>query len=302
MSLQQLRSLLGSNYEVPRYFTLRGNERNGGLLYSEQSLTNLLTNTEHNIYVHINPTTCHRPSVKASAKDVTALANVLIDIDPVAPYPSVESALESVKASMEDLIPGSTSAASVVMSGRGCQIWLHFRQVSLDGGEDLRSLCQRATTSFLRLLNPGASGCRVDTSCSDVSRVARMPWSVNQKTKQTAYILSQGASRLDPGLLFEFDPGPPDNSHLPDLNSTTSLGYVLPYVTLTAARFLSDGVPSPGRHAAAYAAASSLRELNVPKETTELWVTKGGLCCDPPLSPGECIRVVSSAYHGRWTK
>lgn len=300
--LDRLRKLLGSNTLPPRYFTLRGEQRAGGLVTSDGALCGLLSNTDHSIYVHLNPSVPRQFSPKASARDITHFTNLLVDIDPVSSDAEPRRALDATLESLEILIPGSTQASSVVYSGRGFQVWLHFEATDLRSDEDQRHAIHRATTSLLGLVSAGDFGCRVDSSCSDLSRVARMPGSVNQKTKQTScYIREDYTKLLDLGSLLVFDAGPPVKTDVPKLPPGSPVGFVLPHLTLKAATFLTEGSPSPGRHAAAYAAAASLREAGIELETAAEWVVRGGKRCDPPLSPSECIAATRCAYNG-WSK
>ena len=300
--LEQLRKLLGSNDMAPRYFTLRGDHRAGGLVHSDEALRNLLTNTSHSIYVHLNPSASRSFSPKANAMDVTHFSNLLIDIDPVSPDAQPRRALDDTLAVLETLIPGSTEASSIVYSGRGFQVWLHFERQDLREVEGLRGAVHRATASLLHQLDTGTHECRVDSSCSDLSRVARMPGSINQKTGNMAtYVREDYTKLLDIGSLLVFDAGPPAKTPPPKLAEGSAMGFILPHLTLRAATFLTEGVGSPGRHAAAYATAASLRETGITHDIAEEWVVRGGKRCDPPLSPSECIAATRCAYNG-WQK
>jgi hypothetical protein len=55
-------------------------------------------------------------------------------------------------------------------------------------------------------------------------------------------------------------------------------------------------VASPGRHAAAFAAAASLAELKTPQAQAAEWVAEGGALCNPPLSKSESYRATRNAY------
>ncbi len=296
--LEQLRKLLGSNGFPPRYFTLRGEHRAGGFINSDRALSALLTNTGHNIYVHLNPSTVRPFSPKASNDDTTEFCNILVDIDPVSPDAQPLYTLHGVMDRMESLISGSASSVSIVDSGRGVQVWMHFERTPLTQGE-LRSSINRATAALLRLVQPEQSfGCRVDTSCADLARVARLPGSTNQKTGRIATIIHNDYTtflRLD--SLLALDPGPPPPPVIPNHIKGAKLGFVLPYLTFTAASFLTQGASSPGRHARAYAAAASLREVGIDIEQAQEWVALGGRCCDPPLSQSECVAATRNAYN-----
>jgi hypothetical protein len=300
--LDRLRKLLGSNDLPPRYFAIKDGQRAGGLVTNDGALRSLLTNTGHNLYVHLNPSVARQFSPKANASDVTHFTNLLVDIDPLSADAEPRKALDAATTALETLLPGSTEASSVVYSGRGFQIWVHFAGQDLRGNQELRHSVHRATSALLGMVDCGTFGCRVDTSCSDLSRVARLPGSVNQKTGQLASYLREDYTRLlDIGSLLVFDSGPPVRTDAPKLPPGSPVGFVLPHLTLKAATFLTEGVDSPGRHASAYAAAASLREAGIELETAAEWVVRGGKRCDPPLPPSECIAATRCAYNG-WSK
>jgi hypothetical protein len=265
----------------------------GGLVQSPRQLSTLLSNTDWDLYVHINPTDMRRASPKASAREVTHLTNILLDIDLVSLDADPDAALDCALTELDLLAKGSRSATTLVHSGRGRQAWVSFHPLELSL-PSLRHEVERATSALFRQLPTGQWGCRIDYSCSDVSRVARLPGSINQKTQTPAFVLSKGSTLCDPSLLLRFDPGPPPAVELPP--SPRALGYVLPYVTARAARFFTSGVESPGRHAAAFAAAASLAELNIPFDTAVDWVAEGGALCNPRLSALEAHRATRNAY------
>jgi hypothetical protein len=257
------------------------------------------------LYVHLNPSVARQFSPKANASDVTHFTNLLVDIDPLSADAEPRKALDAATTALEAILPGSTEASSVVYSGRGFQVWVHFEKQDLHSCPDLRYRVNRATHALLTLVGRrtgSAFDCRVDTSCSDLSRVARLPGSVNQKTGQLASYLREDYTRLlDIGSLLVFDSGPPVRTDAPKLPPGSPVGFVLPHLTLKAATFLTEGVDSPGRHASAYAAAASLREAGIELETAAEWVVRGGKRCDPPLPPSECIAATRCAYNG-WSK
>jgi hypothetical protein len=136
-----------------------------------------------------------------------------------------------------------------------------------------------------RQLNPDY-GCLVDTSCSDLSRVVRLPGSTNQKTLRPCVILDTGTpiDLVDKVLACSIPPPEPVPCRHVD---TSNLAAVLPHLTEAAQRFLTEGAPFGSRHAAAYAAAASLREAGVPLERALNWVCRGGTFCSPPLTSQE---------------
>ena len=279
-----------------RYFAKRKGEVAGGCITTPRQLETLRSNTGWDLYVHINPSVIGKCVTKASSADVTHLTNILIDIDPVSPGAVPFAAMAATLKRLGELtFPGAEKCVSIINSGRGVQGWLRLAP-PLELTPELRSVCERATARFLALLDTGQYGCRVDTSCSDLCRVARLPGSVNQKSQQFAGFFSSATEFFPVDSLLAFDPGPPDERDRPDMSERTILGLVLPHVSYRAYIFLTDGVSSPGRHAAAYAAAASLRDLNVREEVAAEWVADAAKLCSPPLSKSEAIRTTRNAY------
>lgn len=278
----------------PRFFAKAAGSVAGGWIHDEHGYNNLLSNTGWNIYVGINPCIAP-PNVKARDSDIFAAHNILIDIDPVGGFSEPNKAIFNTGESLKKLLgKGAFYCSHLVASGRGFQIWLPVEPTEFD--EDFtEARWTRCVREVLSHLSCGDTGCRVDTSCSDLSRVARAPGSINQKTGRKASLVSKGdGSRLGVGSILVFDPGEPEEvSQAPN---TSKLSDVVSYLTLKAVKFLTEGETEPGRHAAAFAAAASLRDQGVPVENALAWVTRGGSLCDPILSPSECSRATHNAY------
>lgn len=289
-----IKKILCRHHEHPRFFAKNADSRLGGYVRTEKQFLTLRQNPGWDIYLHLNPTDNRRASPKAAGSDVTLFTNMLVDIDVLDGRPDLYSISMFVLGQLEALIEGSTNACHMVFSGRGFQLWVPFDPYPLTDAKE-RRMVESACKNVLQKLVTGSSHCKVDTSCSDLARVARCPGTVNTKSGLTAELVSIGEGVADLRQLLTYAT-PPQAKQTLNLTSATSVGYVLPYVSARAADFLSVGVSEPGRHAAAYAAAASLRELEIPLEVAEIWVAEAGHLCNPSLSPAECYRATRNAY------
>jgi hypothetical protein len=109
--------------------------------------------------------------------------------------------------------------------------------------------------------------------------VVRCPGSVNQKTGKRAEVefhegLGKNIEDLAPLAAPETEPVRP-------IENNRNLSNVLPHLTVTARRYILDGVETPGRHSAAFHAAKLLKELGVPYEAARAWIKNGAWLCKP---------------------
>lgn len=266
-----------------RYLAKRDRILLGGELPSSAGLRSLLANLpDWNLYAQLNPAPGFR-GLKAATRHVTHLRYLVIDLDPTLPG--------------VDVLPTAWSLAlehdaTLLDSGRGAQVWVHLDPVPLNG-PDQRARIERGIGTWLRFL-PHPPTVDVDTSCSDLARVVRMPDSINQKTGRPARLLRRGSPIPMFTRLMDLGAAPAETGSV--AKDTAHLGAVIPHLTETAARFLTEGWVTPGRHAAAYAAAASLRDAAVELEWAEAWVSRGGSQCEPPLPPSDSQRAVHNAY------
>lgn len=295
-NLHQVWSLLGGPV---RYFAKSSPLVQGGVCKTVTSLQRAVTNLPNwDFYVTLNPS--QGLGVKAKSSDITHWSRVLIDIDPVTPFAVPPYACGLVCGQLLQLIPAVSRAMTVIDSGRGYQIWLAIEPLAIEGRTHAQFI-ERGMAHLLRLLDgPDMAGCRVDPSCSDLARVARCPGTVNQKTGRTAEILwrySLAPEHLTP-LPAEaiLSLAPPHNpSELKPIEHK-SLTQLLPYLGQRVATFLTEGVGTPGRHSASYAASASLRELGVPEPEARELVRKGASYCRPQLTREDVDRTVRTAY------
>ena len=301
----------------------------GGVVKSRQGTLRLLRNLNGraDLYWGINPSD-KMTGVRVSAKDITHWSNVLIDVDPVLPDADPLAAADFYIDRASHLLDQELHP-TVIHSGRGAQVILSLVPLALD--DHLRRQVRAAVGAFLRAVSWSGSGsaphapalapclhqdgeppvlsqrgqtpvhgCIVDTSCSDLARVARMPETINLRTnKKAALVRWQShraeAFRVAPQSILALAGRVPDPVVEPT-TITSSWQSVWHLLTARAQRFIEEGSSSPGRHTAAYACARSLRDRGVQIESAERVVLKGAALCEPPLPTREATRIVTCAY------
>lgn len=275
-----------------RYFAKLNKLNIAGVARSRAELDRLIS--EHSAfdwYLTLNPTRARACPPKARSRDVIEWAWVLLDFDPMREDASPPDALQYTLDS-EHL----WDYTAVIDSGRGMQAWVSLRPMSLEG-QVSRSQIERAVSAWLRALNHFRGGCRIDTSCSDLARVARCPGTVNHKTGRVARILSLPTDQLDPQRILDHMPkGEELPNHRGQGAPEDSLSRLLPSLTETASRFLVEGHVSPGRHTSCYAAARSLCEAGIPLDRALALTLRGGELSQPPLPIRDIVRATKAAY------
>ena len=275
---------------------LRGCPPLGGTLADHDSLQGFARRYGTNdCYIGLNPTST-QAKPRASADDIGFIRGLVIDIDPVCSPASPD--IERIVAHAENLL-GIGLNPDRVDSGRGRQLWLRFDPVPVPTQEE-KSQWRRAVGAFLHRLDQDlgvVGGCRIDTSCCDLPRLVRLPGTINTKTGRTAQFLGigQADSRIRTSILERFGvssaPQRPTSQCARD--NWKPLFHML---SGRAKAFLSAGCGEPGRHAAAFATAASMRDLGASYEATERAVLLGAGKCSPPLSTYEATRCVRNAF------
>jgi len=233
--------------------------------------------------------------VKPSDDEIQSYDRFIIDVDPlgtIAVAPSIGN------------IPYAGYWQSVVYSGRGLQLHCKFTPHDLSVVEirsRVRTLFKEMKVEYFNKI-----GGRVDTSCTDASRLVRMPGTVNHKSKNVAwadphpsqYYLHQ--QNMDP-LRWEpeeqHEPPPPFNGNI------TNLSQVASRLTRTAVEYLTFGTIYD-RHKTCFAAAISLREAGVSEEIALQWCWNGNTVVHQnyQLPKRDVEHCVKSAYQKHITE
>lgn len=289
-----------------RYFAKAFGGVMGGPCYTHTDMKKLVTRLnadQASSYIALNPTVT-QVTTKSKSADVTHWSFILLDIDPL---PNSESnpifCLGHVLGKLVDhptlskLIP----CVYLIDSGRGAQGWIKLDSMPLPTIND-HFRAERATRwLFTQLSHFTTAGCEIDFSCSDLSRLARLPGTVHSETNRFANFVYPGqqvhntfpcARLLE---LFDADKDEPPIQP-PTTFAHAHISGLLPYMNTTAAGFLTEGSLKNHRHRSAYAAARALREFGKTQEEVLPLIIRGGQLCPVKLSPDECARIVTNAF------
>jgi hypothetical protein len=291
----------------------------------------------HDCYVQLNPTR-KRIETRCTTADITHWQWFLLDIDPVEAEYDCRLALETAEYILTNYLGIKTLHRLVIDSGRGLQAWypleplsmglIHYIRTKRDADcsydeimvdpfagsaqHPTATVAQRTMSYWLNFLkqrlggyNDGrpAWGCTVDVSVSDLPRVMRLPYTVNQKTGRRGGIVEDNLApnvalrekliRYAPYDIWKEVPAvqPPSGT---DANSPWQA--FVPAMTVRGRIFVTEGVEEPGRHHAAVAACRSLRELGCGRDEALKALVVGGLVCTPILEERECRKIVDRNY------
>ena len=234
---------------------------------------------------------------RPSTEHVAFIRCVVIDLDPVQGSISTEPE-RSIIEHAQDLL-GLDLHPDRIDSGRGRQLWLRFEPFPVSTQEE-KQRWRGAVGTFLNRLDQNTGivgGCRIDTSCCDLPRLVRLPGTINTKTGRVAQFLEIGQSdpRVREAILSRFGMESTPQ-HGTRSNGGSDWRHNAHWLSGRAKWFIYHGVSEPGRHSAAFAAASSMKELGASLEATEAAVLRGAERCSPPLSEYEAKRCVRNAF------
>lgn len=276
-----------------RWFAKRGNVLRGGLA-SKGGLGRILANhRDWDIYWGINKDAAPPHAVKARNEEITTWCNILLDLDPITPqcnpHMAAETYLERAKGVLGDVVP------RIVDTGRGVQLILELQPQLLGCSAERYRATAAVRALFALLCAPGpVHGCTLDTSCSDLARVARLPGSINQKTGRVCGVVTEGEQLSTAAMvrLTQLSQGYSEPLRVPNVGgSWKSHLHLLPQDVL---RFISEGVTEPGRHRMAYKTAAYLKDLGTPELDALRLVGAASGKCRPHLA--EFVRCVQNAY------
>lgn len=284
-----------------RWFARRKHEVCGGFIRSEESYQRLLTNlSTWDIYLGLNPANTFL-GTKVRDIDITEVIGLVIDVDPqpglLYPASQAEACEEPILAAVERVL-GRIPSSTVMFTGRGLQVWLRVQYDILTPSN--RPIWRSAIKRFTREIAQAFSHDRfvIDTSCTDLSRLVRAPGSTNQKTGALVTAISTHSyPAIQPNSFLDrfFIPESPESAPAV-LRPNERWWKIFHTLTNRAQVFLTEGVSEPGRHAAAYATAASLRDSGVSFSVAEGLITRAARLCTPPLPQEEAARAARNAY------
>lgn len=257
-----------------------------------------------NIYVCLNPSS-NLSSAKPSLETITKCSWMMLDFDPHPTLFRGISPSELYKAIMEpECLPkffgGTLPTHLAIDSGRGLQLW-----IKLDNDRNYPlNVCGRIVkgiTTAIRghlICDQTIKGYILDDACAELSHLARLPGTINQKTKRVAHILKYHKEEplsLDAMSIYAAAaPEPPSISALPPTGSKWYHHAVFNGLTIYNRDFIRGGVDTAveSRHKRAYACAKQLFEVGCDADLAAFMLYGAAERCTPNLNhsdPG-CIR------------
>lgn len=288
------------------WFLLHNGRASGGTAGSPEVLDRILQ-LGRDYSLHLGVQLTHRTQrYRPSARDITHLSTLFVDIDPIGPNPQPLRAAEATLAHAEHLL-NTRLDPHLIDSGRGAQLWFPFPATPLPSAHS-RGRWQRDASLFLRALAARSAqhfDCRVDTSTADLPRVGRLPGSFNQKSGRRAELLTLGRlAETLPAALHTWAESQDPHEHQSPCAAARDPDRWQPAIDLiphaTARIFLTEGVPEPGRHSAAFHTAAALCEVGVSLSATLRAVCFGALLCQPRLRRDDALHAAHNGWnHGR---
>ena len=281
----------------------------GGAVNSPSSLVQLLRNmnqTKADTYFGLNHSLT-RNRLRLRERDITMWSNVLLDLDPqgAGALDDPGKAAQSFALKAKELL-GCDFSPSIIDSGRGVQVLLHLEPqlITSDSG---RGAVRSAVRAFIKKLSVDLpeSGptppYRLDTSCSDLSRLARMPYTFNSKTGRTTRVLAVGQqSALLSRSILEVGRGVVESIPIRPRQEGGRWQEVFHLLTRTAQLFLCEGAALGERHRVVVATVRSLRENGVPLQDVERQIVSANLLGQDPLPECEVLRIVRQQERTRY--
>lgn len=262
---------------------LEGTEKAGGYADTEKELIAAIHSCpDRNFYVCPNPT-LSRVGIRNRTSDVTHWSWLLLDIDPIVksgfdPHPLMDAALLY----LGDMIGEDFARTSpiVIDSGRGLQAWFRLNDWPLadksEGPYGSNFLGRREARITMRYWLDKldkylgeVSGCRIDTTTSDLPRPMRCPGTKNAKTHRMTRMIIP-SSHIFMGLAHRLIVGVPSERFrvdpIPSLPGGVEWQDVFVNLTIKAQNYLCHGKVEPGRHETAWHTAKNLAEKGLTRE------------------------------------
>ena len=247
-----------------------------------------------NSYWQINPTR-RRGGTKCSAEDITHWCLIPFDIDPIDTFSySPEMALVTYELAFRKLIEVDIDKSTWIDSGRGIQGLYAIKPLELTAHTryGASQFMSRLFHTLFRDIGE-TLGCVLDTSCSDLPRVMRMPYTINQKTGRRTHFVGKPSQDFS---LTKIPDLPEPTEDTPVIENAGGWIDFMPYLTVAARCFIQGGHPEPGRHKAAAAGMLSLKEKGATYSQTISALRVGAALCEPPLPFKEILTMVNRKF------
>lgn len=252
-------------------------------------------NNGFNSYWQINPTR-RRDGTRCSEGDITHWCFLPFDIDPVCDGAIPLLALHDFEDRLVSHMPEDFKINRLILdSGRGVQALYPCAPLELtpSGRYGISQFMSRLMHKLLKDVGE-VHGCVLDTSCSDLPRVMRMPYTINTKTGKRASFIAKTqdiAIHSLPAL-----PAPDPHMEVLEIGEGHDWIDYFPHLTVTARKFIQEGHSEPGRHKAAAATMLSLQERGADKRITMDALLTGNAMSPEPLHPREIVTMVDRRF------
>lgn len=299
------------SHQHPVHWTAKnplGRAAVGGFANSAENLVRCANQQDGwDFYVSLNPSS--RSCIKPAKSDITHLSCVGIDLDP---HKNSDFELEPAAKALDSAVFNfleSPNSHCIISSGRGIWAWVFIQPKHLANDvdrEEADALIKGFTSSFIDASPHLSKFGTIDTSCAELSRIARCPGTINHKVNQNAHIC------ID---YFPISPLSFDNfkalgeSEAPSIGrpqppspiTGRSIHEIVPHCNTTSRQFILLGVDSSmeSRHRRLYSSAKNLFELQIEPDLAEFMLWSGAERCIPNLNisdPGIVRRIVRQVW------
>jgi hypothetical protein len=245
------------------------------------------------VYACLNP--ARSMAGKPSVCDITTVRRFMVDLDPISSTASTDALLTSVCDWLRSALNIGDHGRTILYTGRGYQVWVPLvpTDETARAAAGIRGIIRTMAGDLGTVL-----GARVDTTSGEISRVARLPGTVNSKTGRTAAITwtedypEISVDDLDIYAEEEYTAG----TTLPLANNLES---ILPAMQPWSREFALFGADARvvSRHSRGYAMVSDLARLGVPQDTARLMLSVACSRCIPPLNDSDWMdRTIHAHY------
>ena len=236
-------------------------------------------------YWQINPTV-RSSGTRCSTRDISHWTFLPLDIDPVASSYYGLGCLYEIEDHLQALIGDSfiPENRTLIDSGRGLQALYSMPSRELDDAD--RVAIPQAMSRLMSHVAQAVGncmGCVLDTSCSDLPRVMRLPYTINPKTGLKAEFIQKSTDHAlpDSSVITSLYP-PKPKAPITQMNGDHWIDY-LPHITVAGRKFLEGGTSPGSRHKAATATMLSMMDCGAPPGPILAALRMGALLCTPSL-------------------
>ena len=265
---------------------------------TEQALTRIKMLGNWDVYACLNParTTKGKPTIA----DITAVRWFMVDVDPLADtvLPNYGPVNEWLRNWLANELGIDHYAPTTVFTGRGFQLWVPVAHTTetMCAHAGIKGLIQQLATEL-----PAEFGVKVDTTSGEISRVARLPGTINSKTGLMAEIVQHPREQHAECSLEALDKFAVMQYSVPAQQSLEGGTYeqIITALSPWSREFVLHGVASSvtSRHGRGYALLQELKNLGVARNFAHQMLISGCHRCKPPITDTDWMyRAASNVY------